>query len=124
MVGRLVQNQQIDLLVHQHAQPQTGLLAAGEVAHLLEYVVPLEQKRAQPVPGCLGGAVLFVEHGVVQAALRVVKVDDLGQIPPFHRGTELNLSGAVLLPQQALDEGGLARAVVAQQGDALAALHA
>ena len=123
VVGGLIQNQQVDFLIHQHTQPQTGLLAAGEVPHRLEHVLPLEQERAQPVPGHLGSAVLFVEHGVVKAPLRVVKVDDLGQIPPFHRGAELDFPLAVLLAQKALDEGGLSGAVVSQKGDALAALH-
>ena len=123
MVGGLVQNQQIDFFIHQHAQSQTGLLAAGEVANAFEHILPLEQKRAQPVPRCLGCAVLFIEHGVVEAALGVVKVDDLGQVSPFHSGPELDFSAAVLLPQKTLDKGGFSCAVVAQKGDPLPCLH-
>ena len=78
MVGGLVQNQQIDFFIHQHTQPQPGLLAAGEIAHAFEHILPLEHEGSQPVPGGLGGAVLFIEHGVVEAALRVVEMNDLG----------------------------------------------
>ena len=49
--------------------------------------------------------------------------DDLGQVSPLHRGSKPDLSLAGLFSQQAADEGGLSRAVVAQQGNALTALH-
>ena len=124
VVGRLIQNQQVDFLVHQHTQPQPGLLTAGQVPHLLEHILPLEQERTQPISGSLRRAVLFVEHGVVKASLRVVKVDDLGKIPKFYRRAELNLALTVLLAQKALEEGGFSRAVVAKEGDPLPALYA
>ena len=123
MVGRLVEDQQVDFLIHEHAQPQTALLAAGEVSDGFEHILTGEHKLSQTVTGDLRRHVLFIEHGVVKAALGMVKVDDLGQVSPFHRGTELDLAGEILIAQQALDEGGLAGAVVAQQRDALAALH-
>ena len=123
MVRRLVQNQEVDFLVHQHTQPQAGLLAAGQVAHCLEHVFPLKQERAETVSRHLRRAVFLIEHGVVEAPLRVVKVDDLGQISPFHRGAELDFPLTVLLTQQALDKGGFSGAVVPQQGNALAALY-
>ena len=124
VVRRLVQNQQIDLRVHEHTQPQAGLLAAGQGGHGLEHVLPPELKGGQAVPGGLGRAVQVIDHGVHQAALRVVKVDDLGQIADLHRGAQAQLAlvGA-LLPHKNLNEGGLARAVVPQQGDALAPGH-
>ena len=123
MVGGLVQDQKVNLFIHQHTQPQPGLLAAGKGAYGFEHILPLEQEGAQPVPGHLGGQVLFVEHGVVQAPLRMVKADDLGQVAPLDGGSKLDPAAAVLLPQQALEEGGLSGAVVAQKGNALAALH-
>ena len=52
----------------------------------------------------------------------MVKVDDLGKVSKFYRWAELDLSGAVLIPQKAPDEGGLSRAVIAQQRNPLAAL--
>ena len=77
MVGGFVQNQQIDFFIHQHAQPQPGLFAAGQVTNLLKDILSLEHKRAQPVPGHLGRAVFFIEHGVVKGSFRMVKMDNL-----------------------------------------------
>ena len=119
----LVQNQKIDLLIHQHAQPQSGLFAAGEVSYTLEYILTLEQERSQPVTGHLRRTVLFVKHGIVETSLRVVKMNDLRQIPPFDCGAKADFSGAVLLTEKALDKGGLAGAVIAQKSDSLSALN-
>ena len=65
MVGGFVQNQKVDFFVHQHTQPQAGLLATGEIAHTFEYILTLEQKGAQTVTCHLWSAVFFIEHGVV-----------------------------------------------------------
>ena len=105
MVGRFVQNQKIDLLIHQHTQSQTALLTAGKVANLLEHILTLEQKRAQTVTGHLWSAVLFIEHGVIQAPFRMVEMDDLGQISPLNSGAKLDLADAILIAQQAFDKG-------------------
>ena len=124
MVGGLVQDQQVDFAVHQHTQPQTALLPAGQGGHWLEHVLPPELEGGQPVPGALGGAVQVVNHGVYQGALRVLKVDNLGQVSHPDRGTLPQLSSVGLrLPHDDFDEGGLACAVVPQQGDALSPLH-
>ena len=69
MVRRLVEDEQVDLLVHQHAQPQPALLAAGEGADRLEHVLALKQIRAQPVARGLHGAVLLIEHRVEERPL-------------------------------------------------------
>ena len=80
MIGRFVQDQEVDLLIHQHAQPQAALLTAGKDGNSLKHVLAPEIKRAQTVPGGLGGHAVFgVEHGVHQAAVRIVKTDDLGR---------------------------------------------
>ena len=123
VVGRLVQDEKIDLLIHQHAQPEAGLFTAGEIAHGLEYILTLEHKCAQTVTRDLWGAILFIEHGVIQAALRVIEMNDLRQIAPFYCGTKLDLSGAILLTQQALDECGFAGSIISQQRDPLPCLH-
>ena len=102
VVGGLVQHQKVDLIIHQHAQPQPALLAAGEDRHALEHVLPPEVEGPQPVPGRLGGhAPLGVEHGIHQVPPGIVEVDDLGQIGAAHRGTVLHpaLVG-LLLPHQ------------------------
>lgn len=57
VVRRLVEDEQVDLLIHQHTQPQTALFAAGKTRNGLEHVLALEQIRAQPVTRGLHGAV-------------------------------------------------------------------
>ena len=64
MVRRLVEDQEVDALVHQHTQPQAALFAAGELADRLVNVVALKQERAQPVTRRLHRAVLLVKHRV------------------------------------------------------------
>ena len=124
MVGRLVQNQQIDPLVHEHTQAQAGLFAAGQGSHGLEHVLAGEHKRPQPVSCRLYRQILFVEHGIQQCALRMVKMDGLRQIRPFHRRAEADSAPVYrLLPQKAAQKGGLAGAVVSQKGNAFAPLH-
>ena len=124
MVGGLVQNQEVHLLIHEHAQPQTALLPAGEHGDGLKHILPLEQEFPQTVPGLLGIAPRLIEHGVVEAALRVGKSNLLGQVthlygePLLHRATVLGL-----LPQNDLQQGGLSRPIVPQQGDAVPILH-
>ena len=122
MIGGLVQNEQIDLLVHQHTQPKPGLFPARETPHSFEHIFSLEQEGTQPVPGGLGRQVFLVEHGVVQTPLRVREVHNLGQVSHSNGRTKLDFPVAGLLIQQAADQGGLSRAVVSQQGDALPAL--
>ena len=123
VVGRLVQNQKINFFIHQHAQPQTGLLATGEVSYCFEHIFALEQKRAQTVTGGLRSAVLLIEHRIVQTPLWMVKMNDLGQVSPFYSRTKLDLSLAILFTQQAFDKCGLACSVISQQGDPLTAFN-
>ena len=124
MVGGLVQNEQVDPAVHEHTKAQPGLLPAGQGGHLLEHVLPPELEGGQAVPRLLGGAVLGVEHGVHQVAVRPVKADDLGQVAGADGGPQVDGAGVRhLLPHDELDEGGFAGAVVPQQGDALPARH-
>ena len=49
------------------------------------------------------------------------KVDDLRQVGPLDRGAEFDAARARLLAEENFEEGGLAGAVVAEQGNALAA---
>ena len=125
MVGGLVQNEEVDLLVHQHAKPQAAQLAAGQHADGFEHVLPLKLIGRQTVPGALGRDVLLgVQHGVHQIPLRVVEVDDLLQIRPLHRRAQTNGAAvAALTSCQHIEKRGLAGAVLTDEGDALAALH-
>ena len=121
VVGGLVQNEQIDLLIHEHAKAQAALLPAGKGGDRLEYVLPPEVERSQPVAGGLGAAVLIINHGVHQVALRVGKLDDLRQIADPDRGPHAQPAAVRLLfPQDDLDKRGFSGPVVPQQGDALA----
>ena len=124
MVGGLVQNEQVDPAVHEHTKAQPGLLPAGQGGHLLEHVLPPELEGGQAVPRLLGGAVLGVEHGVHQVAVRPVKADDLGQVAGADGGPQVDGAGVRhLLPHDELDEGGFAGAVVPQQSNPLAPRH-
>ena len=103
MVRRLVEDEQIDLLVHQHTEPQPALLPAGERRDRLEYILALKQIRAQPIARRLHRAALLIEHRVKQRSLRMVKMDDLRQIGPLHRRPEFDLSAVRgQLPEQHL----------------------
>ena len=51
----------------------------------------------------------------------MLEVDDLRQVRPLDRGTEFDLACARFLSEQNLQKRRLARAVVAQQRNALAA---
>ena len=55
MVGRLVQNEEVDLIIHQHTKPQTALLAAGEYGNGLHHILAPELIGSKAVPGTLGG---------------------------------------------------------------------
>ena len=123
MVRRLVEDEQVDPFVHQHTKPQPRLLAAGERRDGLEHVLALEQKRSQPVARGLHGAAFLIQHRIEQRPLRVLKVDDLRQVRPLDRRSEFDLASARLFAQQHAQKRRFARAVVAQQRDALAALH-
>ena len=78
---------------------------------------------SMPVARRLGRAVLLIEHRVIERALRVGKVNDLRQIARLDGRAELDLSLRGQLAEQHAQERRLAGAVVAEQGDSLAAPH-
>ena len=81
MVGGLIEDEEIDLLVHQHAKPQPCQLTAGQHADALEYLLAPELIGRQAVAGALRRHVLlFIEHGVHQRALGVGKMNGLLQV--------------------------------------------
>ena len=123
MVRRLVEHEQIDFFIHEHAQPQPRLLAAGERTDGLEHVLAGEQECAEAVARRLGRAILLIEHRVIERALRVGKVNDLRQIARLDGRAELDLSLRGQLAEQHTQERRLAGAVVAEQRNALAAPH-
>ena len=82
-------------------------------------------ERSQPIARRLRRDIaLGIEHRVDQIPLRHVEFDDLRQIRDADRGAKLDLPlVGVLLLHQHFDERRLARAVVADERDALAAAH-
>ena len=64
MVRRLVEDEEVDLFVHQHAKPEPRLLAAGKRRYGFKHVLALKQIRAQPVARGLNGAVFLVQHRI------------------------------------------------------------
>ena len=50
-------------------------------------------------------------------------MNDLRQISKFYSRTELNLTGTIFIPQQALDESGFPCTIVSQQCNPLTALN-
>ena len=77
MVGGLVEDQQIDVAAHEHAELETAPLAAGEGADGLEHVLAAEAEGGEPVARLLRLAAAVVEHGVERRALVHGKPHDL-----------------------------------------------
>ena len=125
VVRRLVKNEKVHFLVHQNTELQSAQLTAGEHADALKNVLAREVERGQAVARALRRDVaLGVEHRVDQVSFRHVEFDDLRQVRDAHRRAELDLAlVGIFLFHQHLDERRLARAVVADERDALAAAH-
>ena len=126
VVGGLVKAQQWRGR-HEHlGKRQTRLLTTGEHRHLLLDVVALEEERAQKLALLRrrptgGGAVHLLHHGVLGVELLKLVLGVVG-----HAHVVAELAGARvgrLVAGDHLHEGGLARAVGAHQGDALAAVE-
>ena len=60
MVGGLVQNQEIDIGPHQHAQLKTAAFPAGKRADRLEHILEIPAYRAHAIEGV--GAVVRIER--------------------------------------------------------------
>ena len=80
VVGRLVQHQQVDGVVHQRAQSQAALLPAGELVDPLELLLPTETEGAQAVARRLRRHPLFVDERLHQGAPRMGEGHLLGQV--------------------------------------------
>ena len=121
VVGRLVQNEEIQGVVHQLAQAQAAFFAAGQHIDRFHLRFARELERAQPVARDLHGHVLVIDQRVDQVAVRVGEMHLLRQIGRLqaHALADRTLVRR-FLPQQDPEQGGLARAVCAQQGDLLA----
>ena len=125
MVGRLVQNEEIDLIIHQHAKTQAALLTAGEDGDGFHHILAPEFIRGQAVSGALGAEPPLGGHHVLhQVPVRMVEMDDLGQIgrADLRAGADPSVIG-IQLAHDHFNKGGFAGAVVTDEGNALASLH-
>ena len=123
MVCGLVEYQQIDVRAHEHTEPQAALLAAGERADLLERVLAREAEGTKAVARLLRGAAAVVYQRVQRRAGWVAESDDLRQVRHADARPAADPAGVrLLLADDQLHERALARAVVADDGHALAAL--
>ena len=121
MVGRLVQNKEVQGIVHQLAQAQAAFFAARKHVDRLHLLLARELERAQPVARHLHGHVFVVNQRVDQVAVRVCEVYLLRQVsrPQPHAFAD-DTRVRLLLAQQDLEQGGFARAVRAEQRDLFA----
>ena len=125
MVCRLVQDQKIGLGEHELCQRDAAALAAGEIRDALEDIVPGEEEGSQHAADLgvvhVGPGVLeFLEEGLFGVQDRVLLVIVGDQDP----GAQRHAAG--IRGQKAVDDlqdGGLACAVVADDGDVFAALQ-
>ena len=102
MVRRLVEDEEVDLFVHQHAKPEPRLLAAGKRRYGFEDVLAFKQIRAQSVTRGLDGAVFLIQHRIEKRPLGVLKMDDLRKICPLDRGAEFDFAHTCFFSQQHL----------------------
>ena len=106
MVGRLVQNQDINILIHQNAKLQAAQFAAGENGHTLEHVLPPKMEGRQTVAGRLRRTIRLINHGVHQIAFTVGEGDDLRKVRRLDGRAGLDTSAQRLfLSQKKLQKG-------------------
>ena len=80
MVGWLVQNEEVQGIVHQLAQAQAAFFAARKHIDRFHLLLARELERAQPVACHLHGHVFVVNERVDQVAVRVCEVYLLRQV--------------------------------------------
>ncbi len=124
MVGRLVHHQHVGALEDQPAEQHAALLAAGDHFHRLLDLVVGEQHAAEGAAHQLFAALGPLGHPVEQAhvvgevvGMVLGEIADVGAVGPFHLAAVHRQ-----VADQAAQQGGLADAVGADDGDALAGL--
>ena len=121
MVGRLVENEQIERIVHQLAQAQAAFLTAGQHIHCFHLRFAGKLERTETVARDLHGNVLVVDERVDKVAVRIGEMHLLRQIGRLETDALAdNAAVRCLLAEQDLEHGGLAGAVRTEQRDALA----
>ena len=121
VVGRLVEDEQIERIVHQLTQAQTAFLTAGQHIYGFHLSFTGKLERTEPVSRHLHGYVLVVDERVDEVAVRIGKIHLLRQ----GRRLESNAladDAAIrhFLAEQDFQHSGLSGAVCAKQRDTLA----
>ena len=121
VVGRLVEDEQIERIVHQLTQAQTAFLTAGQHIHGFQLGFTGKLERTEPVSRHLHGHVLVVDERVDEVAVRIGKIHLLRQVRRLESNA-LADDAAIrhFLAEQDFQHGGLSGAVCAKQRDALA----
>ena len=121
MVGRLIEDEQVERIVHQLAQAQAAFLTAGQHIHCFHLRFADKLERTETVARHLHGDVLVVDERVDEVAVRIGEMHLLRQIGRLEADA-LADDAAVrrLLAEQDLEHGGLAGAVRTEQRNALA----
>ena len=121
VVGRLVEDEQIERIVHQLAQAQAAFLTAGQHIHCFHLRFAGKLERTETVARDLHGNVLVVDERVDEVAVRIGEMHLLRQIGGLETDALAdNAAVRRLLAEQDLEHGGLAGAVRTEQRDALA----
>ena len=121
MVGRLVEDEQIERIVHQLTQPQAAFLTAGQHIHGFQLGFTGKLERTEAISRHLHGHVLVIDERVDQVAVRVGEMHLLRQIGRFEAHALADHAAVRhFLAQQDLEHGRLARAIRTQQRNTLA----
>ena len=125
MVGRLVEHEHIERIVHQLAQTQTAFFAAGQLGYRLECIFAGELESSQTIARSLRGYIFFINQGVYERAVLILKMNDLRQIRGFESLALFDCAAVCrLTSQNNVEQCRFAGAIVAQDCHAFAVLYA
>ena len=121
VVGRLVEDEQVERIVHQLAQAQAAFLTAGQHIHCFHLRFADKMERTETVARHLHGDVLVVDERVDEVAVRIGKIHLLRQVRRLESNA-LTDDAAIrhFLAEQDFQHSGLSGAVCAKQRNALA----
>ena len=121
VVGRLVEDEQIERIVHQLTQAQTAFLTAGQHIHCFHLRFAGKLERTESVARDLHGNVLVVDERVDEVAVRIGKIHLLRQVRRLESNALADYTAIRhFLAKQDFQHGGLSGAVCAKQRDTLA----
>ena len=80
MVGRLVEDEQIDVRSHQHAQFQAAALTAGKHTDASQHILTAKPKCGKAISCLLGGTLAVIDHAVQHGTGIIGKAHNLREI--------------------------------------------